>query len=114
MIEETFLEKLSRQLIAEYGARLSGITIILPNKRARIFLIEAIRKQLNATLFAPEIISIEDFVQDVAGVRSLDAIELLFELYNVYVSVTSPEKRQNFETFANWGKTLLQDFNEID
>lgn len=114
MVEETFLEKLSRQLIAEYGAQLSGITIILPNKRARIFLIEAIRKQLNATLFAPEIISIEDFVQDVAGVRSLDAIELLFELYNVYVSITAPEKRQNFETFANWGKTLLQDFNEID
>ncbi|MBY8963833.1 PD-(D/E)XK nuclease family protein [Flavobacterium sp. D11R37] len=114
MTGPTFLDKLSTQLVADYGNALSGITIVLPNKRARIFLIEALKKKLSAVVFAPEIISIEDFIQDVAGVRSIDTIELLFEFYNVYIGLTPKEKQQPFENFANWAKTLLQDFNEID
>lgn len=114
MTGPTFLDKLSAQLVADYGNSLSGITIVLPNKRARIFLIEALKKKLSAVVFAPEIISIEDFIQDVAGVRSIDTIELLFEFYNVYIGLTPKEKQQPFENFANWAKTLLQDFNEID
>lgn len=77
-------------------------------------MLEALKNQLDKTVFAPEITSVEDFVQDVAGIRSIDAIELLFEFYNVYARLTVPDKQQPFEQFANWGKTLLQDFNEID
>jgi hypothetical protein len=114
MVQETFLDKLSTQIISNYGNNLSSVTIVLPNKRARIFLLEALKKKLSGTVFAPNITSIEDFVQDVAGIRAIDAIELLFEFYNIYLSLTPKEKQQPFETFANWGKTLLQDFNEID
>lgn len=114
MAHTTFLDRLSTKIIADYGNSLSGIIIVLPNKRARIFLLEALKNQLDNTVFAPEIISIEDFVQDVAGIRSIDAIELLFEFYSVYLNVTPKDKQQPFELFANWGKTLLQDFNEVD
>jgi len=114
MADTTFLDKLSTQIINSYGNNLSNITIVLPNKRARIFLLEALKKKITGTVFAPNITSIEDFVQDVAGIRSIDAIELLFEFYTIYLSLTPKEKQQPFETFANWGKTLLQDFNEID
>jgi hypothetical protein len=44
-------------------------------------------------IFFPEIISIEDFIQDIAGIRTVDPIELLFEFYDVYLSVT--EKQTN-------------------
>ena len=114
MAHTTFLDKLSTKIIGDYGNSLSDIVIVLPNKRARIFLLEALKNQLDKTVFAPEIISIEDFVQDVAGIRSIDPIELLFEFYSVYLEVTPKEKQQSFELFANWAKTLLQDFNEID
>ncbi len=114
MANPTFLDKLSSEINKNYGSSLSGITIVLPNKRARIFLIEALKKQLDTTVFAPEIISIEDFVQDVSGIRSIDTIELLFEFFSVYLGISPKEKQQSFETFANWAKTLLQDFNEID
>lgn len=110
----SFLDKLSSAIIDQYQDTISNIVIILPNKRARIFLIEALKKQLPGTLFAPEIVSIEDFIQDVAGIRTCDNIELLFEFYDVYLEVTPPEKQQSFELFANWAKTLIQDFNEID
>jgi hypothetical protein len=114
MVNPTFLDKLSTEIITNYGNSLADVVIVLPNKRARIFLLEALKKQLDKTVFAPEITSIEDFVQDVAAIRSIDAIELLFEFYNVYMELTPQEKQQPFEMFANWGKTLLQDFNEID
>lgn len=114
MTHFSFLDKVSHQIVSEFGNALSEVTIILPNKRAKVFLIEALKKQLDQTVFAPNIISIEDFIQEVAGIRTIDPVELLFEFYNIYLSVTPVEQQQDFELFANWGKTLLQDFNEID
>ena len=114
MANPTFLDKLSTEIISKYGNRLRDVIIVLPNKRAKIFLIEALKRQLTGTTFAPEIISIEDFIQDVASIRSVDAIELVFEFYTIYLEITPKEKQQPFEAFANWAKTLLQDFNEID
>jgi hypothetical protein len=114
MINTSFLEKIATVVIRDFSAKLAETTIILPNKRAKVFLIEALKKETDRTILSPEIISIEDFVQDVASIRSVDSIELLFEFYEVYLSVTEKQNQQSFELFANWAKTLLQDFNEID
>ncbi|MFD2892087.1 PD-(D/E)XK nuclease family protein [Flavobacterium chuncheonense] len=114
MIQLTFLEQFANEINAIFGNQLNNHTIVLPNKRAKVFLLEAIKKTTQETIFAPKIISIEDLIQDIANVRSVDAIELLFEFYEVYLSVTKTDKQQNFEVFSKWGKTLLQDFNEID
>ncbi|MFB3389994.1 PD-(D/E)XK nuclease family protein [Flavobacterium sp. LAR06] len=114
MINTSFLEKIATVVIRDFSAKLAETTIVLPNKRAKVFLIEALKKETNKTILSPEIISIEDFVQDVASIRSVDSIELLFEFYEVYLSVTEKQNQQSFELFANWAKTLLQDFNEID
>ena len=114
MINTSFLEKIAGVVIQNYSERLSETTIVLPNKRAKVFLIEALKKATSKTILSPEIVSIEDFVQDVAAIRSIDSIELLFEFYEVYLSITEKQHQQSFELFANWAKTLLQDFNEID
>ncbi|MEL1241232.1 PD-(D/E)XK nuclease family protein [Flavobacterium flavipallidum] len=114
MTNTTFLDKIAQVLIENNTANLAHTVVVLPNKRAKIFLIEALKKRIQNNILAPEIISIEDFIQDIAGIRSIDAIELLFEFYNVYLSVTETNNQQSFELFANWAKTLLQDFNEID
>lgn len=114
MINTSFLQKIAGVVIQDYAEKLSQVTIILPNKRAKVFLIEALKNETAKTIIAPEITSIEDFVQDVASIRSIDSIELLFEFYEVYLSVTEKKNQQSFELFANWAKTLLQDFNEID
>lgn len=114
MINTTFLDKIAQVLIEKYSGKLANTIVVLPNKRAKIFLIEALKKQVRNNILAPEIISVEDFIQDIAGIRTVDPIELLFEFYEVYLSVTEKPNQQSFELFANWAKTLLQDFNEID
>jgi len=114
MTNPSFLDKIAKVLIDNYSDKLPDTIIVLPNKRAKIFLIEALKKQVNKTIFSPEIVSIEDFIQDISAIRSIDPIELLFEFYEVYLSVTDKKRQQSFELFANWAKILLQDFNEID
>ncbi len=113
MANTTFLQKIAQVILNEYSDKLSDTIIILPNRRAKVFLIDALKNQASKTIFSPEIISIEDFVQDLAGIRSIDSVELLFEFYTIYLEITEKDK-EPFETFANWAKTLLQDFNEID
>jgi len=114
MADTSFLNQIAQVLIRDYSAKLTDTIVVLPNKRAKVFLIEALKNQAVNNILSPQIISIEDFIQDISGIRSVDPIELLFEFYEVYLSITDQAARQSFELFANWAKTLLQDFNEID
>jgi hypothetical protein len=114
MSKPTFLHQLAQEILNNYSDNLTDLTIVLPNKRAKVFLLDELKSLVSNNVFAPEIISIEDFIQNVAGIRSIDSVELLFEFYEVYLSITDSGKQESFESFANWAKTLLQDFNEID
>lgn len=114
MTKTSFLDSIASVLINNNSDQLSDTIVVLPNKRAKVFLVEALKNQVSTNIFSPEIISIEEFVQEIAGIRSVDPIELLFEFYEVYLSITDKANQQTFELFANWAKTLLQDFNEID
>ena len=114
MTNVSFLDKIAKIIIGNYLSNIFDTVVVLPNKRAKIFLIDALKNQISENIIAPEIISIEEFIQDISGIRNIDPIELLFEFYQVYLSITEKSKQQSFELFANWAKTLLQDFNEID
>jgi len=114
MSKPTFLHKLAQEILKSHSNTLLDLVVILPNKRAKVFLLAELKKTVSDNIFAPNIISIEDFIKDIAGIRSVDSVELLFEFYNVYLSVTEKDQQESFESFANWAKTLLQDFNEID
>ena len=113
MSKPTFLHQLAKVILEKHAESLSDLVIVLPNKRAKVFLIDEFKNLISQNVFAPDIIAIEDFVQEIAGIRSIDSIELLFEFYELYLSITEKEK-EPFESFANWAKTVLQDFNEID
>lgn len=108
----TFLDELASKVLAN-GQDLERTTFILPSKRAGNFLQKALARQLGKTIFAPEILSIESFIEDVAGITYATNTELLFELYSCYSKVPGMEE-ESFYHFSKWGQTLLQDFNEID
>ncbi len=113
MINNNFLAKIAQHVVVNYSEKLSELVIVLPNKRAKVFLLNELKNQISSTVFSPIIISIEDFVQDIANIRTIDSIELLFEFYEVYLTIEK-ENQDSFEVFANWAKIVLQDFNEID
>jgi hypothetical protein len=113
MGNRTFIEQIASVLLLEYSDKLTETIIVLPNRRAKVFLMESLKKQTTKTTFSPEIISIEDLIQNISNIRSIDSVELLFEFYTVYLELTE-KNPETFDSFANWAKTLLQDFNEID
>src|SRR5690606_18478543 len=110
----SFLDKIAFEIANKFGNNIADVVVVLPNKRSKVFLIEALKNQINTTFFAPEIFSIEELVEQISDIRILNAIELLFEFYKVYERVSTKEEKQNFEQFAPWAKVLLRDFNDID
>ena len=100
MSKPTFLNQLAQEVLKSNSNTLSELTIVLPNKRAKVFLLEELKLLVLNNVFAPEIISIEEFIQEISGIRSVDSVELLFEFYEVYLSITDKDKQESFENFA--------------
>ncbi len=96
------------------GKNISQLTFVVPSKRAGVFLKQELSIVVNKTIFSPIIISIEEFVEELAQLKTVSNTELLFEFYNTYVTLTPKDERDTFETFSKWAQILLQDFNEID
>ncbi len=113
-MENTFINLVAQELVTTHKNDLHEVTVVLPNKRAKVFLEFALKSKIKQTGFSPSIISIEEFLQDITKIKVIDSVELLFEFYNVYQSCTPKESIQDFDKFSSWAVTLLQDFNEID
>ena len=109
----TFLEDVLQDLQLKKSV-LSEAIFVLPSKRAGVFLKHYLGNYTTKTVFSPEIISIEDFVQKLSGLQQIDNIELLFQFYSTYKKITPKEELETFESFSSWAQILLQDFNEID
>lgn len=109
----TFIEEIVSDIISS-GQNLSETVFILPSKRAGVFLRKETLKQTDKTLFSPKILSIEEFIENIADLTIADNTFLLFELYDVYLTINPDEDKENIETFSSWAATLLNDFNEID
>ncbi|MDX1277320.1 PD-(D/E)XK nuclease family protein [Oceanihabitans sediminis] len=103
------LEDLKKQ-----DRNLSELIFILPSKRAGIFLKNQISQVVNHTIIAPQIISIEEFVEDLSQLKKTSNTELLFVFYKVYLELTKKEDQESFDSFSKWAQILLQDFNEVD
>lgn len=88
--------------------------IILPSKRAGVFFKDALKNQLKKFTFLPEILSIEEFIQEISEIELLNSIEILFEFYQIYLKNTPKNKIVDFEQFSNWSSILIQDINELD
>ncbi|WGD35910.1 PD-(D/E)XK nuclease family protein [Olleya sp. YS] len=92
----------------------SQLIFVCPSRRSGIFLKRELSLLLNKTVFAPKIISVESFVEELSQLKSVSNTELLFHFYNSYLELTSKNQRENFDSFSKWAQIILQDFNEID
>lgn len=102
---------MAEYLIDNHGDDLKDRCVILPNRRASLFLKKELQQLINDPVWLPVIISSEEFALKHSGLRKLDSIESLFNFYNAYCEYPDPEP---FESFVKWAPALLQDFNEID
>ena len=87
---------------------------ILPNKRSGFHLKKTLSEVISKTIFSPEIVSIENFIEELSELKLLSNTELIFEFYSIYLNITPNDKQEKFEDFIKWSRILIQDFNIID
>ncbi len=109
----TFLEE-TLNTIKKKHSDLSSIIFIFPSKRAGGFLKNYLKHNNLQTSFAPKIISIEEFIEELSDIKIIDTTELLFKSYDAYISTSPTTEKDDFEVYVSWATTLLNDFNEID
>lgn len=109
----TFIDKVLQEILSR-DTHISEYTFILPSKRAGSYLLHQLAAHTKQPIFAPKILSIEDFAQEVSGLQSVDNVTALFEFYSAYKECTPKENLEDFDTFSSWAQALLHDFNEID
>ncbi len=109
---QSFLEEVVADIIQTQQIS-DDLVLVVPSKRAGVFLLQQFSKTTRKATFAPTILTIEEFVKQLSGIRYASSTQLFFELYNVY-STLHKEHAESFYSFSKWGNTLLQDFNEID
>lgn len=111
---KSFLAQVALEIYTKHKEQLPSLTIILPSKRAVTFLKNELLNIVEKTTIAPNIISIEEFVQQLANLKLASNIQLSFEFYEVYKKITPESQQEDFYSFTSWSQTILQDFNEID
>lgn len=88
--------------------------LILPSKRACGFVRYYLRQQVSQTVFAPAVISIEQLITAVSGLKILSGEALLVESYSAYLQMERPLEKDGFNNFCDWSTTVMADFNELD
>ena len=109
----TFLSEQAKIIFSKHQHEIDEISIIIPNKRAAIYLQKYLAEEFKRPFYAPEIVTINEWIGDHTSEKILSNIELLFYLYRVHCEIekSNPE---TFEQFMLWGKTILSDFDELD
>ena len=110
---QTFLNKVASHIYQNYGSDTSELCVVLPNRRASLFLKKYLAENYTKPIWAPEIYSIEDFVFKLTDLQVIEPVYLQFDLYNVYKKL-SKDNAKPFSEFINFGQVVLKDFNDID
>jgi len=109
----TFLGGMAKTIVQNHSSDLSDIAIILPGRRAGLFLRKELGVLLKQATVAPEFFAVNQFFERIGNQNISDRTSLIFELYLSWKALR-PDNVEPFETFITWGETALSDFNEID
>ncbi len=109
---KTFLEHVAEDIIRKYGTDLSRLVVVFPNKRASLFLNEALVRLAGRPVWSPAYITISQLFRSQSELTVADPIKLVCDLHRSYVEVTGFD--ETLDHFYGWGQLLLTDFDDID
>lgn len=108
-----FIDKIANFLYEE-KIDFAHLTIVLPSERAKKYLSSAIISKYNKPVFAPKMITMDQWVKSYSPEAVIDKTRALLELFSIQLKDAKTEEDKSFDEFLTWGTILLSDFNEID
>ena len=111
-VMKTFLEYVATDIIGRYGTDLSRIAIVFPNRRAALFLNEALVREAKRPLWSPKSMTISELFRQHSKLLVADPIKLVCDLHRVFTEVTGFD--ETLDRFYGWGQLLAADFDDVD
>jgi len=109
----TFLTLLAEKIANNKEIPLENTIVVVPNKRARRELLRKLALYFTKPVFAPNILSVNEFIESLSSLKKIDGDELLVRFFEIYKK-KNPEKNDDFSGFLTWATLFLNDINEID
>ena len=107
-----FLQQIASLFYQQYGAEVSRLAFVFPNRRTGLFFQKYLSEVADKPLFSPTILTINDLFVQLSGKQTVDRINMLFMLYDIYVRHSG--STETFDEFLYWGEMLLNDFDDVD
>lgn len=110
-----FLYLVAQDLRERFGADLSRMVIVFPNKRAGLFMNEyLLRLSDGAPVWAPRYLTINDLFTSLSEGREVnDPIDSTLRIVRLFQRITGDES-VNVERFYGWAERILADFEDVD
>jgi hypothetical protein len=90
---------------------LDRVCIVLPTRRAVFFFKQALATQSDFPFLSPDVVAIDDFIQQTCELEPIDPVSLLFEAFDIFKVI---DPNIEFDRFTSWASTMLLDFDRID
>ena len=109
---EAILKRLADYLLRTAKEGEDDLLVIIPNRRAGLFLQHYLSESTNSSMWMPRVSGIVDFIETESKLGLSDPVELQFRLYDIYSAmVKEPEP---LDQFMLWGEMMIRDFDELD
>ncbi len=130
-----FLKCVAEAYLSLQRHKLNEYCFLFPNKRSAAFFNKYLAEGVASgeSLLAPEIVTVNDFIEELSGLTVDSHLDLLLTLYDSYLALLSRKEIDDpdsgilssgtddggqslpeFDSFVRWGETVLNDFNDVD
>lgn len=110
---EPFLQRLASALLEKHGNDLENICVVLPGKRAGLYLRKYLAQQCQRTIWSPRSLDMGGFLAELAHMRQGSSMELLFMLHEAHSQILGANA-EPLDEFLQWAPTALRDMSEVD
>ena len=107
-----FLERVAYSLRERHGDEMERQTVVLPSRRAGLWLAHALAQLNDKPSWAPAMLTVSDLFRSFTSLTPADGDTQIFELWNVYRKHFGED--MSFDDFWPWGEVIINDFNDID
>ncbi|MCC6599742.1 MAG: hypothetical protein IT223_03605, partial [Crocinitomicaceae bacterium] len=110
---KTFLRDIAEEILQRHRDHLDKIILIVPGKRAGLFLKRQLAACLGRPMVSPRVMLMPQWMEWLSGETMSNRISQNLLLYEAYLEVMG-DKADPFEQFSGWSSTILSDLSDID
>lgn len=107
-----FLQQLAKYYYNKYGSSIKDFCFVFPGRRSGLFFTQYLNLLISEPIWAPDVISYNNFISLFSSTPTADKLTLTFELYQEYIKLYNTDI--SFDEFIQWGEIILSDFEDID